>query len=257
MTVPGTVERSGQIRPKKGADVASEFESARLYLARWARVVAEEGEKARRNEVAQRAGADLTDIDDLSSSLGIFSLLPAPNSSRPLPTPTRTPNQPITSRDWESYAAQGRDDYYVRREIFRRGFSNSSEPDARQTRREGWEVLLRIIPWSCGGVGGGETGKEKRSQARQAIRDAKRAEYDMLKSKWQDHSEVRNTESWKEEWHRIDVSRIRGGADPRWIAEELTGRSLYLLCLQPSQKAQAEEMANLRMPRRKKVAWPD
>ena len=209
----GEWEQSGRstMRRNGRSDVASEFESARLYLARWARVVAEEGERARRNEVAGRASVGQNgdkdgDVDDLTSSLGVFSILTAPGSKRATPVPTRTPAEPITSRDWDSFAAQGRDERFVRREIFKRGFTNSTEEAEKRTRREGWEVLLGIIPWADGGLGGGEEEKTRRQTARAALREKKRAEYERLKAAWRDDRELKQAESWKEEWHRIDVS---------------------------------------------------
>ncbi|KAK4685912.1 hypothetical protein P7C73_g4226, partial [Tremellales sp. Uapishka_1] len=207
INVPGEWERNGRVPPKKGgpADVATEFEAARLYLARWARVVAEEGERARRDEVASRAGlASSGTPEDMTSSLGVFSLLSNPNSKRPVPTPTRLPQSPITLKDWESFAAQGRDEFWVRGEIFRRGFSDTDS--AKQARKEGWEVLLGIIPWDLGGVGGGDSGKETRRKERQEAREAKRAEYGRLKEKWRLEwmEAVEGREGWRDEWHRID-----------------------------------------------------
>ncbi|WWC72751.1 uncharacterized protein I206_106715 [Kwoniella pini CBS 10737] len=229
VNVPGEWERTGRLPPKTGkknnADVASEFESARLYLARWARVVAEEGEKARRDELASKAriqrrksatslsasqSGSLSPVEDLESSLGVFSMLPKSYSKRPIPNPTRTPQHPITAREWESLSAQGRDELYVRREIFKRGFSDSSEPEEIKARKEGWEVLLGIIPWQIGGLGGGESGKEKRNKQREEARRAKRQVYAGLKGKWRKEAaredEVNGgREDWREEWHRIDV----------------------------------------------------
>jgi hypothetical protein len=176
--------------------VENEFDSARLYLARWARVVAEEGERARRTE--RRADID-QDVrvgsDDLASSLGVFSLLTSPNSKRPIPHPTREPHHAITAKDWESFAVEGRDELFVRREIFRRGFTDSPEPDQKQARREGWEVLLGIVPWAT------ESNEEKAK-----LRQTKRDEYYRLKKGWKSQLNAgMHQEDWKEEWHRIDV----------------------------------------------------
>lgn len=181
-------------------DIASEFESARLYLARWARVVAEEGEKSRRQEVARRAilTGD-TGMEDLAGSLGVFSLL-SPGSKKPVPSPTRQPDEPISSRDWDSFAAQGRDELFIRREIFRRGFVSSEEPEERRARKEGWEVLLDIVKWD---VGDGVLGNRKAE--REKARTRKREEYEQLKKKWRDQVDKPGNESWREEWHRIDV----------------------------------------------------
>ena len=233
-------QRGGRGQGKKASEVASEFESARLYLARWARVVAEEGERARRQEVAAAAGktpgASASDSDE-TTDLGVFSLLPSPNASRPLPPTTRRPHHPITARDWDQFAAQGRDELFVRGEIFKRGFSSSEEPEEKRARREGWEMLLGAVPWSVGGLGGGESGKLRRVQERNEKREDKREEYHKFKKAWMDKVAVANlrrrsqpqlepldatsqgaagsgsnaggsgagTEGWKEEWHRIDV----------------------------------------------------
>ena len=209
VNVHGEWERSGRLPPKNGRnDVVTEFESARLYLARWARVVAEEGERSRREEVVGKAGKSSEDdkaVDDLSSSLGVFSILSSPNSKRPVPKPTRTPQHPITSRDWDSFAAQGRDELWVRREIFERGFVDSREPDEMRARREGWEVLLGIVPWSVRSHGPLEADEAKRKQAIETKRAQNRNEYDRLKASWQKEKELQDTEEWKEEWHRIDV----------------------------------------------------
>ncbi|RXK41066.1 hypothetical protein M231_01697 [Tremella mesenterica] len=206
----GEWERSGRSSTKAagGGDVANEFEAARLYLARWARVVAEEGERARRNEVTRHA--DLAQSvrvgsEDLASSLGVFSLLTSPNSKRPIPHPTRMPHQPITAKEWDLFAAQRRDELWVRREIFRRGLPSASEVGNEHVRREGWEVLLGVVPWSVGGLGGGEAGQPKRRQERHELLEKKRNEYRLLKKRWQEEADARRTDSWKDEWHRIDV----------------------------------------------------
>ncbi|KIR78939.1 rab GTPase activator, partial [Cryptococcus gattii EJB2] len=153
VNVPGEWE-SKPAAPNKSAgrkgnnDVASEFESARLYLAKWARIVAEEGERARRSELAAQArirrskstSTSTTPKDeeeeDLASSLGVFSLLPSKAyTKQPIPSPTRTPQNPITLSEWDTWAAQARDELFVRQQIFKRGFSDA-EGD-KLARREG------------------------------------------------------------------------------------------------------------------------
>lgn len=234
VNVPGEWERSGRYPPKtgKGGEVENEFESARLYLARWARVVAEEGERARKTEVAGRASLDdnvRVGSEDLASSLGVFSLLTSPNSKRAIPHPTRTPQHPITSRDWESFVAQGRDELFIRREIFKRGFSDDPAPREKATRREGWEILLGIVAWDVGGFSPGEAGKAKRREMREEKRREKREEYERLKRKWKaEVTENNERQSWKEEWHRIDVSKCQPfKLNIRWIAGGQTGDNRF------------------------------
>ncbi|AAW46850.2 Rab GTPase activator, putative [Cryptococcus deneoformans JEC21] len=252
VNVPGEWERNGQSNSKsllqKGNDVASEFESARLYLAKWARVVAEEGERARRSELAAQARIrgsrsgltpiprDDDDVEDLGSSLGVFSLLPSKAySKRPVPSPTRTPQDPITFPEWEKWAKEGKDELFVRQQIFRRGFSDM-EGD-KLARREGWEVLLGVVPWSVGGFGPGEQAVEKRKREREEMRQGRRRVYEGLKSKWRaEFGDGSGNETWKEEWHRIDVDCRRTDRNqpiyavpttptvPRALGEEENGR---------------------------------
>ncbi|TYJ57288.1 hypothetical protein B9479_002021 [Cryptococcus floricola] len=219
VNVPGEWERNGRAQGanaqnggRGGSDVASEFESARLYLAKWARVVAEEGERARREELAAQARirpssptASTADVDeDLASSLGVFSLLPKSYAKRPVPSSTRHPQNPISLQDWVTFEVEGKDELFVRQQIFRRGFSTL--PVDGQALREGWEVLLSIVPWHIGGADTSSDGLGKRCQERNEVRDGKRQVYEGLKRKWKvDADEGRGDEGWKEEWHRIDV----------------------------------------------------
>ncbi|WVN86059.1 uncharacterized protein L203_101217 [Cryptococcus depauperatus CBS 7841] len=232
VNAPGELEKlgrkNGDNEGGKGKQVEEEFESARLYLAKWARVVAEEGEKNRRSELAAQARLPTsTDPDgvislshspteeDLSSTLGAFSLLPKTFSKRPIPSSTRVPEEPITLTDWRSFETDARPEEWVRCEIFRRGFSD--DPIDVQARREGWEVLLGSIPWKVGGLRGGEEWLAARRKERAEVREGHRQVYEQLKHKWRadiewgasSHKEEsgtgRNFEGWQEEWHRIDV----------------------------------------------------
>ncbi|KAG6879525.1 hypothetical protein C0992_001858 [Termitomyces sp. T32_za158] len=119
-----------------------EFESARVYLARWARIVAEEGERARRRE-AQTLPS--TSIAQETSSLGIFELL---HSTVNLPTPksTRDPEHPIDEVMWAKWFAEdGRPKVRMeemKREVFRRGVSAKGK--LRQTI---WPFILGVYEW--------------------------------------------------------------------------------------------------------------
>ncbi|WOO81958.1 GTPase-activating protein GYP7 [Vanrija pseudolonga] len=209
VNAPGEWENSSRLTPKLGSqrapDVASEFESARLYLARWARVVAEEGEKSRRDELAAQAGRPGSESGTDETSLGIFSVIP--HASRgPAPKTTRTPNHPITAADWAEFIEEGRDELFVRREIFRRGFTDSPEPEQQATRREGWEVLLGVVPWDVGGITTGPGARDHREAARETLLQDKRIEYVTLLSGWREKTNSGEApEAWREEWHRIDV----------------------------------------------------
>jgi TBC1 domain family member 15 len=119
-----------------------EFESARVYLARWARIVAEEGERSRRRE-AQALPS--TDLAEETSSLGVFELLRS-TSNLPNPKTSRDPAHPVDEEMWKKWFEEdGKPNIRIeemRHEVFRRGIS--SEGTVRKTI---WPYLLGVHAW--------------------------------------------------------------------------------------------------------------
>lgn len=203
--------------------VAGEFESARVYLARWARVVAEEGERSRKRELA--ATASLSGgkgvAADAKSDLGIFEVVRSArgDSSAPVPTTTRTPGNPVKLEQVVEWHTKGLDESYLRGEVFRRGLVEMDD-----TRKIVWEILLGVVPWK---VGLGKPWAQAEVE-RGVVRMEKKQKYEELKKQWLEDSEVHvNKEGddkegtmggkesgataafndkQREEWHRIDVS---------------------------------------------------
>ncbi len=146
-----------------------EFESARVYLARWARIVAEEGERARRQE-AQALPNSSSNLAEESSTLGIFELL---HSTANLPTPksSRNPSQPVNEIQWmQWFAPDGRPTIRIeqmRREVFRRGISPRGK-----FRKTVWPFLLGVLDWDV------------TSEERSRNWDNKRKQYQSVKDEW-------------------------------------------------------------------------
>jgi hypothetical protein len=119
-----------------------EFESARVYLARWARIVAEEGELARRRE-SQAIPSSNTDVGEETSSLGVFELLHTA-SNLPTPKTSRDPNHPVDEKTWEDWFDEiGRPKVAieaVKKEVFRRGV----DPPLR---KRVWPFILGVYAW--------------------------------------------------------------------------------------------------------------
>ena len=119
-----------------------EFESARVYLARWARIVAEEGERARLRE-AQALPASSSGLAEEDSSLGIFELLQS-TANLPRPKSSRIPKQPVNEKMWKSWFNEDGSPKIrkeeMKREIFRRGVDSS-------IRKEVWPFLLGVYEW--------------------------------------------------------------------------------------------------------------
>ncbi|KAF8894519.1 rab-GTPase-TBC domain-containing protein [Infundibulicybe gibba] len=168
-----------------------EFESARVYLARWARIVAEEGERSRRREAQVLPSAPSSDSNEEESSLGVFELLHS-TSNLPTPKSSRDTRHPITEEVWKDwFAKDGRPTIRIeemRQEIFRRGISAEKE-----LRRTIWPFLLGVLEWDV------NTTERDRKWRK------KRHHYQQLKSEWYGVPEVFDRPDVLEERHRIDV----------------------------------------------------
>jgi hypothetical protein len=217
ITVPGewesTGERQKRIREAKGkgggrSAVAGEYESARVYLARWARIVAEEGERARKAEVAASATlgggeGDVGNAGATADAAGVFEVIRANRSGDQLPATTRRPEQPIVEEDFLQWHEKGLDEYHLRREGFRRGCSGDG-----LVRQWVWEVYLGVVGWDVGLGKDRQTAMKLREEARADLR----RQYQHLKEQWQGAASSSSPPSpetlskAKEEWHRIDVS---------------------------------------------------
>lgn len=106
-------------RLQEKAGVAG-FDSARIYLAKWARVVAEEGERARRLERVASLGGEGREED---MDVGAFEIL----SSRYgiiRPKTTRAAGTPIVATEWAAwFDDKGRcllDEAEAKKRIFQR-----------------------------------------------------------------------------------------------------------------------------------------
>lgn len=137
-----------------------EFESARVYLARWARIVAEEGERARRLEAQTLLPTSSSELAEETSSLGIFELL---HSTTNLPTPktSRDPLQPLDEQTWNKWFAEdGKPKIRIeemRREVFRKGISSVGN-----LRKKVWPFLLGVFAWDTTESERSRLWKEKR-----------------------------------------------------------------------------------------------
>ncbi|KAJ8078617.1 GTPase activating protein [Marasmius tenuissimus] len=167
-----------------------EFDSARVYLARWARIVAEEGERARKREAIAVIPSG-SDEDTEETSLGIFELLQN-TSNLPTPKPSRDPAHPVTEELWDSWFGEdGRPKVRVeemKREVFRRGITKKGD-----LRRKAWPFVLGVMEWDV-------TQEERQEKWRE-----KQQRYQELRDEWCGVPEVFDRQDVVEERHRIDV----------------------------------------------------
>lgn len=193
--------------------IGNEFDSARVYLAKWAQQVKQDAEQNRRSAMLH---------DDLYSSinreLGSNEYLTSEeinNASR---------RKAVSAMEWAGFFDySGRLSYTVdevKSRVFHGGLDAS-------VRGEAWLFLLGVYPWDSSRV------------ERQAIHESYKTGYAELKLKWVSDDAKRGTAFWKDQKHRIEKDVKR------------TDRNIYIydsrVTLEgasPEQEPELEEDAN-------------
>lgn len=212
-----------------------DFDSAHVYLARWAKIVAEEGEANRRREAEARRAIHKQSIDDVEESeLGNFEIWNRlPHIDRP--EPTRSRDNAISLQAWKSLFDQDGKPMITKREmkvlVFQQGFGKGKERavgthwDQLDPRAECWSFLLNAQPWDP------SIGQEKRrklwnerseeywaikTQYLTSMQSSSEAEKEVIKedeiSQGNAKEQQKRAEEatfWKEQRHRVHVDCLR------------------------------------------------
>ncbi|KAH9844905.1 Domain in Tre-2, BUB2p, and Cdc16p putative Rab-GAPs [Teratosphaeria destructans] len=167
--------------------VSEEFDSARLYLARWAMGIAEQSEKER----SQRLWTAKDVLNTEDSELGSFEILDAEQLS------LSDRRRPVTLAEWNGYfnSQTGRLEK-TPDEVKDRIFHGGLNPDD-GVRKEAWLFLLGVYDW--------DSTKEERHAKMNSLRD----EYIRLKGAWwermiDEQGTLEEREWWKEQKTRIE-----------------------------------------------------
>ncbi|KAF3920419.1 hypothetical protein ABW20_dc0103972 [Dactylellina cionopaga] len=164
-----------------------DFDSARLYLARWAMGIAEQSEKERAKIVWKRE--DMMEMED--SAVGEFEILDIEAGNIRGDGDRR---RVVEMKEWESWfnKTTGRLEITVD-EVKERIFHGGCEP---AVRKEAWLYLLEVYPW--------DSSKDERT----ALMNSRRDEYVRLKGKWWDDMSRREGEGEAGEYWRDQKNRI-------------------------------------------------
>ncbi|QIX02166.1 hypothetical protein AMS68_007683 [Peltaster fructicola] len=169
--------------------VSDEFDSARLYLARWARSIAEQSEKERSQRIW--SAKDVLEMEE--SDLGSFEILDL--DAQGLSLSDR--RSPVTLKEWNGFfnATTGRLERTVD-EVKERIFHGGLSPDD-GVRKEAWLFLLGVHDW--------DSTAEDRKVKIMSLRD----EYVRLKGAWWERlvdetGTLEEREWWKEQRMRIE-----------------------------------------------------
>ncbi|ROV90236.1 hypothetical protein VMCG_10261 [Cytospora schulzeri] len=165
-----------------------EFDSARIYLARWAMGIAEQSERDRRQRIW--TAQDVLEMED--TDVGEFELLEGASSFG-----LEERRRPVTKTEWESFfdVGTGRLSLTVD-EVKERIFHGGLDADD-GVRKEAWLFLLGVYDWYS-------TEAERKAQIA-SLRDA----YVKLKGAWWERlvdlgGDGEEGEWWREQRHRIE-----------------------------------------------------
>jgi hypothetical protein len=166
--------------------MGDEFDSARLYLARWAMSIAEQAEKERSQRIW--TAQDILEMEE--SELGSFEVLDAEMLN------LQDRRNPVTMEEWKSFfnIRTGRlekTQLEVKERIFHGGLSKEDD-----VRKEAWLFLLGVYEW--------DSSADERKAKMHSLRD----EYIRLKGAWwerlaDDQGSLEEKEWWKEQRMRI------------------------------------------------------
>lgn len=175
-----------------------EFDSARIYLARWAMGIAEQGERDRNQRIW--TARDVLEMED--TDVGEFELLDTGSMT------LEEQRKPVTLKEWNSFfdPRTGRLTFTID-EVKERIFHGGLDPED-GVRKEAWLFLLGVHDWYS-------TSEERRAQIA-SLRD----EYVKLKAAWWERlvdlgGEGEEGEWWREQRGRIGKSRRHGARRAR------------------------------------------
>lgn len=165
-----------------------EFDSARLYLARWAMSISEQSERERNQRIW--TARDVLEMEN--SSVGDFEILDLETGTMSIQERRKV----LTLKEWEGFfdPMTGRLQVTVD-EVKERIFHGGLEPND-GVRKEAWLFLLGVYSW------------DSSREERQVMMNSKRDEYIRLKGAWWERmiegsSTVEQYEWWKEQRNRI------------------------------------------------------
>lgn len=172
-----------------------EFDSARIYLARWAMGIAEQSERDRNQRIW--TASDVLEMEE--TDVGEFELLDAEMGSLSMKEQRKT----VTLKEWNSFFDKrtGRLQVTVD-EVKERIFHGGLDPDD-GVRKEAWLFLLGVYEWDSSG--------DERKGEMASLRD----EYVKLKGAWWDRLVDFGGEGPEGEWWREQKGRI--GIYPQFL----------------------------------------
>ncbi|ETN40610.1 uncharacterized protein HMPREF1541_04887 [Cyphellophora europaea CBS 101466] len=169
--------------------IQDEFDSARLYLARWAMGIAEQSEKEKNQRIW--TAKDVLELEE--TGVGDFEILDMEAGRMSLGASKR---KIVDMKEWESFFDSTGRLFVTPDEVKERIFHGGLDPDD-GVRKEAWLFLLGVYDWNS------------TKEERHSFMNRKRDEYIQLKGAWWDrmvegHPTPEQEEWWKEQKNRIE-----------------------------------------------------
>jgi hypothetical protein len=170
--------------------IQDEFDSARIYLARWAMGIAEQSEKDRNQRVWTASEA----LEMEETGVGDFELLDMEAGKMSLTDRRKV----VTLEEWNGFFNEKDGRLQITAdEVKERIFHGGLDPDD-GVRKEAWLFLLGVYGW------------DSSREERHVIMNSKRDEYIRLKGAWWERmvegsSSLEETEYWRDQKNRIGM----------------------------------------------------
>lgn len=170
-----------------------EFDSARIYLARWAMGISEQSERERNQRIW--TAKDVLEMEN--SAVGEFEILDMEAGNMTL----SDRRKPVTMREWKGFFDPHTGRLQITPdEVKERIFHGGLHPDD-GVRKEAWLFLLGVYEW------------DSSEEERHANMNSRRDEYIRLKGAWwermiEGHNTAEEEEWWKEQKTRIGTIAI-------------------------------------------------
>lgn len=168
--------------------IQDEFDSARLYLARWAMGIAEQSEKEKNQRIW--TAKDVLELEE--TGVGEFEILDMEAGRMSLGASKR---KPVDLKEWESFFDSTGKLHVTADEVKERIFHGGLDPED-GVRKEAWLFLLGVYEW------------DSTKEERHAYMNRKRDEYIQLKGAWWDRMIEGQPTEEQEEWWKEQKNRI-------------------------------------------------
>lgn len=205
-----------------------EFDSARIYLARWAMGIAEQSERERNQRIW--TAQDVLERED--SSLGEFEILDLETGTMSIHERRKT----VTMEEWNGWFDSAGILQVTVDEVKERIFHGGLDPND-GVRKEAWLFLLGVYSW------------DSSEDERRAIMNSKRDDFVRLKGAWWERMVEGSTSAEDHEWWKEQKGRI-GMIPPSipyycipWLTEHcfcLKQRKMCIGRIAPSRSSQAK-----------------